>query len=168
MLPGKGEGLSPSHTFPYCTLQVSCSQPHHVVSATDVIPPSPISSALAEMSPQEIFPSFCDSTFPSAPQKPSLETFIPLFLTITSRIRSQTPTAVYFSAEESPVVCAPHHPFISASWPQSINSLWKAAGLRTPSPRSTWLKPLNDQLGMSHISSPSPGNPARPLCTGLK
>lgn len=111
---------------------------------------------------------FCDSTFPSAPQRPSVENFTPPFLTITYRILSQALMEAYYSAEEHPAGCAPYQLFPSASWPRSINSLWKVAGLRTRSPRSTWLKPLNDQLGMSHISSPSLGNPASSLCTGLK
>lgn len=90
------------------------------------------------------------------------------FPTVLSRTLSQDLREAYFSAEQRPAACAPHHPFPSAFWPLRTKSLWKAAGLRTPSPRSTWLRPLNDQLGMSHVSSPRLRNPARSLYTRLK
>lgn len=164
---GKGASLRPGCAFPYCTLQLGYSQSHHLDPAMDVVPPPhPSSGSCRDGSRRNLHNIFV--TPPSAPQKPSLETFTPSFLSLPPRILSQALTEAYFSAEESSAGCVPHHPFLSASWPQSINSLWKAAGLRTLSPRSTWLKPLNDQLGMSHVSSPSPGNLARSLCTGLK
>lgn len=124
--------------------------------------------ALAEMGPQEFSPRFPGLCFSLSHTETWLGDFHPPFSTVLSRTLSQDLREAYFSAEQRPAACAPHHPFPSAFWPRRTKSLWKAAGLRTPSPRSTWLKPLNDQLGMSHVSSPRLRNPARSLYTRLK
>lgn len=60
--PGKGAGLRPGRAFPYCALQLSYSQPHHLNPAMDVVsPPHPSSGSCRDGSTRKlpkVTPSF--------------------------------------------------------------------------------------------------------------